>query len=196
MLKTLFLALLSITCLNRCSAANAETKRCVFSIEVIRDGRGLKPQGYTAIGDGIFLYEHPDGQITGERYQQWDIQSGAPRDPQREIFGSGKAFSQTVRDLFKKSAVGEVDFQAEMLAAEQAATQHAISTGKVLPVTVSSGRTVRIYADLEGTRFTFSVGGLSAVLRLGVDHNEKLKALKALLDGIAYEYGRSRVFID
>jgi hypothetical protein len=193
MLKHPLLVFLSLTCLNLCIAAPAEVKRCVFSIEVIRDGGGLWPTGYTAVGDGIFLYEHADGQITAERYQRLDIQSGAPRVPEREVFADGKAFTQRVRDLFKKSAIRELDNPA-FYAAELAARQAMPVPGKILVITGAA--TVRVYGDLEGTRFTFSYAGLGSCLEFYADYNEKLKALKALLDGIAYEYGRARIFLD
>ncbi len=191
MLKHTIFLFLAVTCFQLCTAAPGDAKRCVFSIEVIRDGAGFKPLGYKVVGDGIFLYEHSDGQITAERYQQWDIQGGAPREPQREVFAGGKAFTQRVRDLFKKSAIRELDFPA--VHAAVLAAQQAMPEGGIL---ITNGPSVRIYADLEGTRFTFSYEGLGSSLRFYADYNEKLRALKTLLDGVAYEYGRARIFLD
>lgn len=192
MLKRSLLALLSITCFSWCFAAPAEVKRCVFSIEVIRDGGGLRAADYTAVGDGIFLFEDADGRITGERHQRWDQADGLVFrcNPEKEVFGGGAEFTARVRALFKKSAIQEMDFPA----AAQAAQEQAMRQGRNF---VQTGeKTVAVFADLEGTRFRFSAAGLGWHLRSYAEYHAKLTALKALLDGIAYEYGRSRISID
>ena len=189
MLKFSLLVFLSLTCLHLSIAAPAEVKRCVFSIEVIRDGGGMYPKRYTAVGDGIFLYEHADGRISGERYQRLEPNDGARRVPEREIFGAGPEFTRRIRDLFKKSALRERDFQAAVIAAQQPR-----SDGKIFMVT--GAKTERVFADLEGTQFDFSTPGIGWLLKNLADDNAKLRALKSLLDGVAFEYGRSRIFIE
>jgi hypothetical protein len=199
MTRPSLLLFLSITCIGLCRAAPAETKRCIFSIEVTRDGGGMNDFGYTAVGDGIFLYEHADGGISGERYQRLDPNGAFRRMPEREIFGDGPEFTRRIRDLFKKSAIGELDFRAEAVAASEAYARQVVAEGKVFPaITIFTGsKTIKIFADLEGTRFTINNRGpeLNHLLKSIGDYNEKLKGLKALLDGIAYEYGRARIFL-
>lgn len=189
MLKNSLLAFLSLACLKLCFAAPQAEKRCVFSIEVIRDGGGMADFGYTGVGDGIFLYEHADGQITGERYQRLEPYGTIRRMPEREVFGGGPEFTRRVRELFKKAAIKEVDFHAAVEAAKGA-----LPPGKSYVQT--GAKAVSVFADLEGTRFRFSYTGVGWHLKVYAEYDTKLGELKSLLDGVAYEYGRARIFID
>lgn len=189
MLKHSLLVFLSLTCLKLCFAAPAEVKRCVFSIEIIRDGGGMWPTGYTAVGDGVFLFEHADGRITGERYEQWNASTGLPRELQKEVFARGNEFTRRVRELFKKCAIRELDFNAAVAAAQRAMPEEKMFVNM-------GAKTVKVFAGLEGTRFSFSANGLGWHLEIYGTYSAKLRELKSLLDGVAYEYGRSRIFID
>lgn len=55
--------------------------------------------------------------------------------------------------------------------------------------------TVKVHADFEGTQFTIQHAGLGTVLDFYAPLDPELQRLKELLDTVAYEYGRRRIFL-
>ena len=189
MRKILLLLALVIVAAAPPSSAATENRRCVFSIVIVHDGGGASRPGDTRVGDGLFLYEYAGGWITGERREAWHGLFGPAQEPVTDLFGGGPEFTAAIRAIFRQSQLHGIDFGAAVAAARQ----QAAVDGKIMALV--GPRTVEVSADLEGTHFSLTAEGLGAELDFFSPYSPELRRLKSLLDAIALEYGRHRVFL-
>lgn len=173
----LFVGLILSSGSSALSARQATGDRCIFSVQTIRDSGGLRELGSTQVGDGIFIYEGAGGSIRCERQ----------KDHLRELIGSGPEFTAKIRDAFKRANLPELDFNEAI--AETIAKQRTQEQGTTPAISVTMGaRLYRVYADYEGTSFTFDCEHLGADLRECAKTNPKLERLQALLDALEISF--------
>ena len=189
-MKLLLFCLVALTSAQLCSAASEVTRRCVFSIEIVADGGGLHRIGDTSVGDKVVIYEYEDGWIIGERHEAWHGIAEPQRGPDDDRFGSGPQFTDDIRLVFKKAKLGSFNFDKALALARQKESQ---AKGPILVLV--GPQTVKVFADFEGTHFSFTCAGLGATLDHLAQFSPEFQKLKSLLDSIAFEYGRHRIFL-
>jgi hypothetical protein len=181
-------AVLAVLALAPSGFAFAEDRKCVFSIEVVSDGGGLRFPEDTAVGNRIFIFEYPSGELVAERYE---IGHGvdSPKLPSNEVWGKGEEFTSRIRDAFKKAHLRDADLQGTQLTARQDLANPGT------PVVIGA-RKVKVHADLEGTTFTIEGGMLGSRLEYYSRSSPVLIRLQTLMDVIAFESGRTKFFLD
>lgn len=189
MSKILLLFTLALLAGSQLCSAATENRKCVFSIVITQNGGGASRPGDSRIGDGLFLYEYEGGWITGERREAWHGMFGPVQEPVTDLFGGGPEFTGRIREIFRKSQIHGIDFAAAVAAARQ----RAAADGKIH--WLDGPTTVEVFADLEGTHLSLTAVGLGAELDFFSPYNPELQQLKALLDAMAMEYGRHRIFL-
>jgi hypothetical protein len=167
--------------------AFADARECVFSIEVVTDGGGLHRPGDTSVGDGIFIYEVPGGDLVAERREGWHG-LGSPQSPNDESWGAGKEFTSRIREAFRRAHLRDSDFRGTPLTGRQD-----LRTGVPL---VIGARHIKVHADLEGTSFTLECEAFGSRLDFYSRSDPELAKLKTLLDQIAFEYGKTKLLLD
>jgi hypothetical protein len=187
--RILFTILLAVFGTQVRSLAAGDRKQCVFLIEIVKDGGGMSRPGDTRVGDRVCIYEHEGGWLTGKRHEAWHGLIGPPREAQDDLFGGGAEFTARIRSLFREAAIHNFDYGQAIEDARKKGWAEKKILALVGPTTVS------VFADLEGTRFSFTAEGLGASLEFYAPYSAELQKLKLLLDGIAYEYGRHRIFL-
>ena len=177
-------AVLAVLALAASGFAFAEDRRCVFSIEVVSDGAGLHVPGDTAVGNGIFIFEYPGGELVAERHE---VGHGidSPTLVSNEVWGKGEEFTLRIRNAFKKAHLRDADFRGTQLTARQDLAYPG-------PPVVIGARKIKVHADLEGTTFTIEGGMLGSRLEYYSRSNPVLLKLQTLMDVIALESGRTK----
>ena len=189
--RILFTILLAVLGTQLRSSATEDHKRCVFRIEIVKDGGGMSRPGDTRVGDRVCIYEHDGGWLTGERHEGWHGIIGPPREARDDSFGGGAEFTARIRKLFKEAAIHDFDYDQAIQDARKIVWAETKSGGLAL----IGPHAVRVVADLEGTKFSFTAEGLGGSVEFYAPYSLELQKLKLLLDGIAYEYGRYSIFL-
>jgi hypothetical protein len=172
-----FVAVILSSCTSALSSGQATGDRCIFSVQTIRDSGGARELGSTNVGDGIFFYEGRGGLIRCEHHE----------GHYENLIGSGPNFTAKIRDAFKRANLPNLDFSEAI--AQAAATRRAQQDGPQPAISVTVGaRLYRVYADYEGTSFTFECEHLGTDLRDYAKINRELERLQALLDSLEISF--------
>jgi hypothetical protein len=164
----------------------SDQRKCVFSIEIVADAtNGAFIPGETHIGDSISIYQYDSGLITAERHLAWH-RPGSQEPTENELWAGGKEFATRIRAAFNRAHLSDLDFEQDLLRAKGLSKEWHGFLG--FP-------TVKVHADFEGTQFTIQHEGLGTILDVYAPLDPELQRLKGLLDAIAYEYGRRRIFL-
>jgi len=177
-------AVLAVLALASPGLAFAEDRKCVFSIEVMTSGGGLQIPGNTAVGDGIFMFEYPGGELVGERHGV-----DSPRSPSNEVWGRGGEFTSRIRDAFKKAHLRDADLRGTQLTTRQDLKNPG-------PPVVIGARKIKIHADLEGTTFTIEGEMIGSRLEYYSRSSPVLARLQTLVDVVAQESGQTKFQLD
>jgi hypothetical protein len=149
----------------------------VFRVEALTEGGGIRKVTEPYVGTSIALYEYPDGFIVGIRHASWR------REDVR--FGGGPEFTQRIRKTFRESALRDFDFEKCVAEAKRKMGSEGNIVGYV------GFPTLRFYADLEGTVFSFTAEAVRGKVDQYAKYNASLLRLKIVLDEIACELGRT-----